>query len=115
MEEKTVYFENGGEACTDEALRIAAKYADAHNIKSVVVASTRGFTAEKAAGVFAGKSLTVVTHVHGFREPNAIEFPADVRSRLEAGGVKLRAAQILGINRNTLHKKLAELQIENQG
>jgi hypothetical protein len=89
MEEKTKYFEAGGEACTDEALRIAAEYADAHNIKNVVVASSRGFTAEKAAKVFKGKNLIVVTHVHGFRESNAIEFPGDVRKKLEADGVKV--------------------------
>jgi len=92
MEEKTKYFEAGGEACTDEALRIAAAYADAHNIKNVVVASSRGFTAEKAAKVFKGKNLIVVTHVHGFREPNASEFPADLRSKLEASGVRVVTA-----------------------
>jgi len=89
MEEKTKYFEAGGEACTDEALRIAAEYADAHNIKNIVVASSRGFTAEKAAKVFKGKNLIVVTHVHGFRESNAIEFPDDIRKKLEADGVKV--------------------------
>ncbi|MFH1623285.1 MAG: pyruvate kinase alpha/beta domain-containing protein [Candidatus Aenigmatarchaeota archaeon] len=92
MEEKTRYFETGGEACTDEALRIAAEYADAHNIKSIIVASTRGFTAEKAAGIFKGKNLIVVTHVHGFREPNAIEFSDDVRKKLETAGVKVITA-----------------------
>jgi len=34
------------------------------------------------------------------------------RALQEADGVKLKAAQILGINRNTLHKKVAELGIE---
>ena len=34
------------------------------------------------------------------------------RALKEADGVKLKAAHILGINRNTLHKKLAELGIE---
>ena len=92
MEEKTKYFEAGGEACTDEALHIAAAYADAHNIKSIVVASSRGFTAEKAAKVFKGKNLIVVTHVHGFRESNAIEFPDDIRKKLEANGVKVITA-----------------------
>ena len=97
MEEKTRYFETGGEGCTDEALRIAAEYADAHRINSVVVASTRGFTAEKAAKIFKGKNLIVVTHVYGMREPNAVEFPADLRSRLESSGVKvLTAAHAFG-------------------
>lgn len=34
------------------------------------------------------------------------------RALSETKGVKLRAAQLLGINRNTLHKKIAELGIE---
>lgn len=92
MDEKTKYFEPGGEQCTDEALRIAAEYADAHGIKNIVVASTRGFTAEKASSVFKGKNLIVVTHVYGMREPNVVEFPAELRSRLEASGVKFVTA-----------------------
>jgi len=35
------------------------------------------------------------------------------RAIREAEGVKLRAAELLGINRNTLHKKLTELKIES--
>lgn len=92
MDDQIRYFEPGGEQCTDEALRIAAEYADAHDIKSIVVASTRGFTAEKAAKIFKGKNLVIVTHVHGFREPNASEFSEDIRKNLEAGGVKIITA-----------------------
>jgi len=92
MEEKITYFGEGGEQCTDDALRIAAEYADAHKINKVVVASTRGFTADKAAKIFKGKSLIIVTHVYGMREPNAVEFPADLRASLEASGVKVVTA-----------------------
>jgi len=97
VEEKTTYFDEGGEQNTDEALRIAASYADAHKINSIVVASTRGFTAEKAADIFKCKNLVIVTHVHGFREPNVAEFPADLRAKLEADGFKvLTTAHALG-------------------
>jgi len=92
MDERIKYFEAGGEECTDEALRIAAEYADAHNISNVIVASTRGFTAEKAAKIFKGKNLIVVTHVQGMREPNTIEFPAEMRAKLESSGVKVVTA-----------------------
>ena len=101
MEEKIVYFEQGGETYTDEALRIAKEYADAHNINSIVVASTRGQTAQKSAEVFEGKNIVVVTHVHGFREPDQIEFSPEIRKEIEAKGVKvITAAHAMGgVNR----------------
>jgi len=97
MEENIKYFEGGGKQYTDEALRIAKEYADTHKIGSIIVASTTGATAKKAAEVFAGKNLIIVTHVHGFREENAIEFPAELRKGLESKGVKvLTAAHAMG-------------------
>lgn len=101
MEEKIKYFENGGKQHTDEALRIAKEYVDIYKIGSIVVASTTGATAKKAAEAFAGKNLIIVTHVHGFREENTIEFPAELRKELESKGVKmLTAAHVMGgVNR----------------
>lgn len=97
MEEKIKYFDYGGKQYTDEALRIAKEYADKHGIRSIVVASTRGYTAQKAAEIFKGKNLIVVTHVHGFREPDRIEFPNELRKELESEGVKvLTAAHAFG-------------------
>lgn len=90
--EFTTYFESGGKQHTDEALHIAKEYADRHNVKSIVVASTTGYTAEKAAKIFKGKNLIVVTHVHGFREPDKTEFPAELRKELESEGVKVVTA-----------------------
>jgi hypothetical protein len=97
MEEKIKYFEGGGKQYTDEALSITKEYADTHNIRSIVVASTTGATAKKAAEVFADRNLIIVTHVHGFREENAIEFPAELRKEIESKGVKvLTAAHAMG-------------------
>ena len=89
MEEKITYFEDGGKKHTDNALIIAKEYADKHRIKSIVVASTTGYTAEKAVEVFNGKNLIIVTHAHGFREPDKIEFPDEIRKSLEAKGIKV--------------------------
>ena len=101
MEEKITYFEGEGKQHTDAALKIARDYADKHKIKSVVVASTTGYTAKKAAQVFKGKNLIVVTHVHGMREADTIEFPQELRERLESMGVKVvTAAHAMGgVNR----------------
>jgi len=97
MEEKIVYFEQGGETYTDEALRIAKEYADANNINSIIVASTRGQTAQKAAKVFEGKNIVVVTHVHGFRESNRIEFSPEIRKEIETKGIKvITTAHVMG-------------------
>lgn len=92
MEEKIRYFEGGGKQYTDDALRIAKEYADKYGIKNIVVASTTGHTAQKAAKVFKGKNLIVVTHVHGFREPDKSEFPSELKKSLEADGIKVVTA-----------------------
>lgn len=92
MEEKIKYFKGGDKEHTDEALAIAKEYAGKHKIKSIVVASTTGFTAKKAASVFKGKNLIVVTHAHGFREPDKSEFPAELKKSLETSGVKVVTA-----------------------
>ena len=97
MEEKIKYFEGGGKQYTDEALSIAKEYADAHSINSVIVASTTGHTAKKAEELFKGKNIIIATHVHGFREENAIEFPKELRKELESKGAKvLTAAHAMG-------------------
>ena len=96
-----LYFEKPGIENTHETLKRAKVYADMNGIRSVVVASTRGFTAEKAADVFKGYNLIVVTHVSSFREPNIQEFPSDLRERLETKGVKVLTAAhaFSGVNR----------------
>jgi len=86
---EVTYFEKPGSENTDATLQIAKNYAEKEGIKRIVVASTTGYTAQKAAEVFQGYSLVVVTHVTGFREPNKQQFPQDLREKLEAKGVKV--------------------------
>ena len=83
------YFEGSGREHTDATLKIARDYAKKEGVRSVVVASTTGYTAQKAAEVFKDFSVVVVTHVSSFREPNKQEFPSDLRGKLEAGGVRV--------------------------
>ena len=97
MLSEITYFEEPGYENTDKTLKIAKSYAEKAGIRSVVVASTTGFTAQKAAEVFKGFSLIVVTHVTGSREPDVQQFPSDLREKLEAERVKvLTAAHAFG-------------------
>ncbi len=50
-EAKIVYFKKPGKRNTDEVLRIAKEWADELGIKTVVVASARGYTAEKVSRI----------------------------------------------------------------
>ena len=49
---EVTYFEKTGPSNTDKALQIAKRYADQFGIKDIVMASTSGMVAEKAAEVF---------------------------------------------------------------
>jgi hypothetical protein len=88
---EVVYFEKGGPHHTEEALKIAKKYADQFDIKDIVMASTTGTTAEKSVEIFDPNSynLVVVTHSYYFAGlNNRQEFPEDKIASLKAKGVK---------------------------
>jgi len=54
------YFESMGKANTDETLRIAKERAREAGIKTVIVSSSGGYTAEKALKVFKGTGVKVI-------------------------------------------------------
>jgi hypothetical protein len=89
VERKTVYFEVPGKEHTEETLRIALESAKERGIETVLVSSTAGYTAEKAAELFKGSGLrlVVVTHQTGYREPGVQLFPDELREKLERQGV----------------------------
>ena len=106
MEVTTVYFDEIGEANTDEVLRIAKKRAKELDIKTIVVASTRGVTGAKAVGVFKGMKVVVVSHFTGMREPNAQELTDDNRRKIEnKGGIVLTTAHAFSGIGGAMRKK----------
>jgi hypothetical protein len=106
MEAKTIYFERPGRENTDEVLRIAGQRARELSIKTVVVASTHGDTAARAVAALKGLKVIVVSHSHGFREPNTSSFTEENRKIVEkGGGVICTATHIFaGISRAVRNK-----------
>ena len=97
MESKTVYFDNPGKENTDECFKIVKKRADELGIKTIVVASTRGYSALKATEFFKGYKLIIVSHCFGFKEPNGDEFGAENRKTVESRGARIiTAAHAMG-------------------
>lgn len=60
MEGRILYFERSGKENTDATLKAACERAQALGIRQVVVASTHGYTAERAQEVFAGQEVKVI-------------------------------------------------------
>jgi hypothetical protein len=67
MKLEVTYFEKAGKDNTDEVMAIVKKRAAELGIKTIVVASYRGFTAEKAVKALDGLKVIAVM---GFLEPN---------------------------------------------
>lgn len=93
-EEKVIYFPNIGQRNTDKVLEITKRYAVANNIRTIVVASTRGQTGVEACEVFPPSeyNLIIVTHHAGFRTPGEIELLSENREQIEAHGAKILIA-----------------------
>ena len=80
------YFDKLGQDNTDQVFQIAKARAEQLGITSVVVATTRGETGRRAAEIFAGFNLVLVTHSTGFKKPNQQELSEENRAAIEALG-----------------------------
>ena len=88
--EKTIlYFDEVGEKNTEATLRAAKRRAEELGIRNIVVASTRGETGLKAAELFKGFNVVVVTHSTGFREPGKQEVPEETMAGIRAAGGRI--------------------------
>jgi hypothetical protein len=86
MQSKTTYFENPGTENTEEVLRIVKQRAEELGIKTIVVGSTGGDTAAKAAEALDGLKIIAVSHNTGFRSPNSQEFTEENKRIVESKG-----------------------------
>ena len=107
------YFEKPGKANTERTLQLARERAEQLGIRQVVVASTGGDTGRKAAELFRGSDLVVVTHSAGFSEPNTQTLAEENREAILASGARLLTCQHAfgGLNR-AIRRKLNTYQID---
>ncbi len=80
MERTITYFKDMGITNTDETLRIAKRRADEAGVKTLLIASTYGHTAEKALKLF-GAGYSII-----FVGGNKEDFPDELYRRLVNGG-----------------------------
>ena len=106
IEGKIIYFPREGAANTDHVLRIARARADESGINTILVASTEGTTALKAAEVFRDKKVVAISHHVGYREPNAFEWSTDNMKKFhEMGGDLLTTSHaFFGLSRAVKQK-----------
>jgi uncharacterized protein len=96
VEEKIVYFEEPGPNNTEVVLNLAAERAKARGINKIVLASTTGDTARKAAKLFTGTGvkLVVVPHQYGFMREGQ-RFPQELITELEKQGHRVHFSTML--------------------
>jgi len=110
---KIVYFSEVGEKNTDDVLKIVKERAEEAKIKSIVVASTRGETGVKAAKLFKGYNLVVVTHVAGLKSPNRQELTEEYRRKImKYGGKILTTTHAFGGAGRAVRKKFGAMQVD---
>jgi hypothetical protein len=98
MERRIVYFDGAGPQNTAETLRIARARAEELGIRCILVASTHGGTALRAADVVQGSGIevTAVSICASFSDMGWT-MSSEERARLEARGIRvLTSAHALG-------------------
>lgn len=82
-----MYWKSAGVAHTEKTVELAVRKAEEYGIKSIVVASNGGKTAE----LFAGKveNVVCVTHANGAKEPGVNELAPEQREILIGKNVKI--------------------------
>jgi hypothetical protein len=103
---QSTFFHRPGPRNTARTLEIAKVRAEELNIRTILVASTRGDTGAQAAQQFSGYNVVVVTHATGFGGPNTQELTDENRTTIEAAGAELLTCQhaLAGISRAVRNK-----------
>ena len=96
----SVHFPKPGDY-SEEVFSLVMKRLEEGDIEQVIVATTSGATALKAAEIIQGVKLIAVTHQAGFREPGEMEIPKETVAELERKEVRVVTAThaLAGIDR----------------
>jgi hypothetical protein len=91
VQKRCYYFDTPGPANTADAARFSLERAKELGVKTIVVASTSGKTAQVFSEALKGSGLqlVVVTHVVGFTKPGEWEFSQETADILRKEGVKI--------------------------
>ncbi len=110
---QTVYFGKSGPENTERTLALARERAEALGIDTVLVATTGGATAVRAAEVFAGFTVVAVTHSTGFAAPHQQELTPKNAAALTRTGVHiLTTTHAFGGVGRAVRKKLGTYEVE---
>ena len=111
--DKILYFEKPGKENTERTLQIAREHVEKSGIRQILVATTTGDTGRRAAEVFKGCHLVVVTHSTGFKEPDTQQLTEENRQAISAQGAHLLTCQhaLGGVNR-AIRRQLNTYQVD---
>ena len=84
-----MYFEETGKVNTDETLRRALEYATENGINDIIVPTSSGEVGLKAAEIFHGFNLVVVTHAVGFTSPGIQEADPEKIEKVRQKGARV--------------------------
>ena len=101
-----MYFDQPGRENTEQTLTLAYERGKDLGLNEVVLATSTGDTAHKAAEIFSGFKIVAITYHGGFRKAFENVMKADVRKDLESKGVIVHAAThaLSGVERSIAKK-----------
>ncbi len=95
MEARIVYFDDPEKDYADEVFAVARRRAEELNIKTIIIASTKGNTAVKAVDALKGSRVIVVAHAFGFDDIGSQPFSKTNRKKVASkGGITLTATHV---------------------
>jgi len=111
--EEIVYFDNPGPENTERTIKLAIRRLGKNDLSKVLVATTSGKSGLLTAQAVKNAQVIVVSHSHGFREPNKQELTADYREKIAASGAEiLTCTHTFGGAGRAVRKKFGGVQID---
>lgn len=110
---RCVYFTRPGKENTQATLEAAFERAEEAGVDQLIIASTTGETGLRAARMFQGRKVVIVSHSTGFIKPDFQQLKAEYRRLIEESGAKILTCQhALGGVGRAVRKKFKTYQLE---